>query len=998
MAGDVLDGDGESQFTKPCINANECDDLNLCTTGLCGADGFCVFTFNTVGCDDGDECTVGDRCFEAACAVGKEELECQDGNPCTDEECVSWQGCVSTNNELVCDDGDPCTLGDQCLDGDCLAGTELMECNTAPDSDCAGDTAQTYGTPGECTSDGCDYPKVEKDCTEDADICLEGTCVEDPGPSLVLNGSMTISTAEDIETANQYKEITGDLEITENVPSQTALPFLQKIGGRLWVHDANKLVELTLPKLLSVGTSLEFEELALFERLSAAVLNGVGSNIRMNTLPKCYQLHLPALVSVGTDVHLTKVDAITNMLLNGLVDVPGDVVLTEMAGLKILNISQIATMGGSLVLDGNPELTTLHAETLTLVGGELRIVSSPKILGLSFVNLETVGSASLSLSSGSLRLQGLTALNSLELKSLEAVRGGLVLTLLPFIEEMGFDALSKVAEFHLSDNAALSSLSLPSLTTIDPCWAFVAGCDTTDLPSAGWLTVSNLPSLHLLQASALKVVTGGLHVDQNNALTKVYFDEVEHFASVILEDNPMLKVSHFGGLISVGTPAESEQECLVITDNIALEELGLGSLESVYGVLVVRDNALKSGLSLANLVTAEKIEFAKNQSTHLDLSSLGMGELPAKLYIESNPMLEHVALHASLGETCWSADFPNPAGVWGEITGNPLLPQCGIEIGLGCGSPGPCEGAPSAPCPFYISANRLDCSCLKEPELLVFCDDTEKCGGVLACDDQNSCTQDLCSETAECLSVPIEGVCDDADPCLENDSCVDGVCVAGPTVLVCDDGNVCTDDACTTNEGCTTTSNLAECDDGSVCTLDEGCLNGLCAPGQESLNCDDGNSCTKDGCDANGGCFNEVDKNLLACDDGDVCTLNDQCTDGVCQPGNTPNPCDDGSDCTLDQCQKEFGCLHGPIEGDCDDGDPCSVGDFCSGGTCKTGPEVLDCSDAPDSHCNGDKIYQYLQVGICAADICLFVPTITDCTLTQKVCEDALCILAPGDD
>ena len=995
--GDVLGADGESFVAKPCINANECDDLNLCTTGLCGADGFCVFTFNTVGCDDGNECTVGDRCFDGVCESGEQELACEDGNPCTDDECISWQGCVSKNNESECEDGDACTLGDQCLEGACLAGSELMECNTAPESDCLGDVSQTYGSPGECTEEGCDYPMVEKDCAEQGDICFEGECIADPGPSLVLNGSLTVTSSEDVEIANQYKEITGDLELTDGLPSEVLLPYLEKVGGKVWIHEAKNLVEISFPKLLSVGTSLNAEKLELFERMSAQALESVGSDLRLSELPKCYQLGFASLVSVGTNLEVQEVDGITNLIFNGLTSIPGNIVIKKMAGLKIFNLAEVETIGGSLLLDSNSELTTLHIDALEVVGGALSVLDSSKVLGINLSSLQTVGATASTMEQGSLKLQGLTALNTLDVGALEVVRGALHLGDLSFIEELGFDSLTKVAEVHLSDNASLVSLNFPVLSAVDPCWAAGPGCDVGEALSPGWFTVSNLPSLVMVKAPSLTVVKGGLQVDQNTALKTLELDGVENLASVFVEDNPMLEDVSLAALDMVGGEVLGDEELVLVADNVKLVALDLSALAQVQGTLTIRGNALTEGMNLSQLASATKVDFSENQSVHLDLSSLAPNPTPPILVIESNSGLEHILFHAALGQTCWKDAFPNPAGVWGKIKSNPLLPQCAAELGVGCGVPGPCDGSPSAPCPFDISGNRDDCSCIKNPLPLVFCQGSEKCGGVLACDDQNPCTQDLCSETAECLSVPIEGSCDDGDPCLGDDSCLEGTCVPGPTILSCDDGNVCTDDACAKDIGCAATPNLADCDDGSVCTLDEGCAGGVCAPGIDNLPCDDGNSCTDDGCDAVGGCVHEVNINLLACDDGDVCTLNDQCVQGVCTAGNTPNPCDDGSDCTLDQCQKEFGCLHGPIEGPCDDGDPCTVGDFCDSGTCQTGPEVLDCSDAPDAHCNGDKLYNYLQAGLCAADICLYIPTITDCSLEQMICEDAKCILAPQD-
>ena len=713
----------------------------------------------------------------------------------------------------------------------------------------------------------------------------------------------------------------------------------------------------------------------------------------MSELPKCYQIDFALLGSIGTDLTVHQVDGITNLIFNGLATIPGDVHIKEMGGLKIVNFSQLETVGGSLSFESNSELTTLHLDSLTVVGGGLRVLSSAKVLSLDLGVLETVGATAPTMAGASLEVKGLTALNTFNIGALEVVRGAIQLSNLSFIETVGFDALTKVAEVHLSDNAALVSLNFPALSVIDPCWASNDGCDVGEAATPGWLTISNCPSLSLFQVPTLTVLKGAVQMDQNTSLKMLKLDGLEKLQALFVEDNPNLETVSLAALTHVGEPL-SEKDAVLVTDNVSLLVLELGNLSVVDGALKIQGNALKGGVTLSALTAVHKLDFSENQSTFLDLSSLSPSPIPPTMVINKNPSLEELLLHPSMGSTCWSEAFPNPAGAWGTIQENPFLPQCAVALGIGCGNPGPCGGVASAPCPFTVSDNREDCSCLANPSLLVFCQGSDKCGGPLACDDQNPCTQDLCAETSECLSVPIEGPCDDGDPCLGNDTCVAGFCEPGPTQLSCDDGNVCTDDGCTTGLGCTATSNLAECDDGSVCTLDEGCIGGSCVPGIQNLVCDDGNSCTDDGCDAIGGCVHEVNLNLLACDDGDVCTLNDQCVQGVCMPGNTPNPCDDGSACTLDQCQPAFGCLHGPIEGPCDDGDPCTIGDYCAGGTCQTGPELLDCSDAPDAHCNGDKLYEYLQAGLCAAEICLFVPTITDCTLEQMVCENAKCILA----
>ena len=227
--------------------------------------------------------------------------------------------------------------------------------------------------------------------------------------------------------------------------------------------------------------------------------------------------------------------------------------------------------------------------------------------------------------------------------------------------------------------------------------------------------------------------------------------------------------------------------------------------------------------------------------------------------------------------------------------------------------------------------------------------------GCMNCDDNNSCTDDSCSNGA-CTHEPV--VCDGGDPCTVN-WCEDG-CQSYP--LDCDDGNGCTDDSCGSG-GCVNTP--IDCDGGDPCTVN------WCEDGCQSypLDCDDGNPCTDDSCGA-GGCINTP----RDCDDGNACTT-DSCVSGSCI--NTSLDCDDGDGCTVNWCENG-GCQSYPL--DCEDGDPCSV-NWCENGGCQSYP--LDCDDG--NPCTDDS---------CGSGGCINTPR--DCddgnSCTNDSCEDGLCI------
>jgi len=59
-------------------------------------------------------------------------------DPCLDAECVPATGAcveVPAATGTLCDDASPCTIGDHCVDGVCVPGASICECDV--DGDCA---------------------------------------------------------------------------------------------------------------------------------------------------------------------------------------------------------------------------------------------------------------------------------------------------------------------------------------------------------------------------------------------------------------------------------------------------------------------------------------------------------------------------------------------------------------------------------------------------------------------------------------------------------------------------------------------------------------------------------------------------------------------------------------------------------------------------------------------------------------------------------------------
>ena len=357
---------------------------------------------------------------------------------------------------------------------------------------------------------------------------------------------------------------------------------------------------------------------------------------------------------------------------------------------------------------------------------------------------------------------------------------------------------------------------------------------------------------------------------------------------------------------------------------------------------------------------------------------------------------------------------------------------------------------------------------------------------VSLCDDGNDCTQDVCGGPEGCENLPLEaGQCGDGNPCTVADHCVAGVCLGDP--VLCDDENPCTDNMCTENGGCEYPANVVDCDDGNPCTvgdectdsvclgvevpcdclddedcqaLEDGdvcngtlicsivslpqvcvvqpetvvtcpqpeglghecleptcnpdsgecgfapdndgslcdyqdacllgtvCLDGQCQGGQ-LVNCNDGNPCTDDSCDPDSGCLNVP--NQADCDDQDACTTSDTCIDGVCG-GLDPVNCDDQNVCTGDSCQSASGCLHEPLSAQCNDGNACTKSDTCLEGVCVAGAPV-SCDDS--NPCTAD--------GCSPAQGCSNVPTQAPCSdgdpcTVGEACNGGACVGGVAQD
>jgi len=110
-------------------------------------------------------------------------------------------------------------------------------------------------------------------------------------------------------------------------------------------------------------------------------------------------------------------------------------------------------------------------------------------------------------------------------------------------------------------------------------------------------------------------------------------------------------------------------------------------------------------------------------------------------------------------------------------------------------------------------------------------------GGTSTCDDGNPCTTATCDEaTGGCIHLPNAAACDDVNACTVGDVCTEGSCEGA--AIGCDDDNPCTDDVCSPADGCLhVPQDGMPCDDLVACTTADTCSGGVCVGDASGCGC-----------------------------------------------------------------------------------------------------------------------------------------------------------------
>ena len=1044
-----------------------CDDQNICTNDGCDPEIGCTSEgLSDLPCDDGDACTNDDTCLDGTCA-GAEVLSCDDENPCTEDSCDSESGCLNAPlDEVDCDDGDDCTEGDACQEGLCVPGTNLCQCDT--DADCAqfddldicngilfcvdqkcvvnpetlvicdtsedtpctktvcapktGACAPKNLAPGAPCDDGNACSLGEScfggDCVggilvncNDGDPCTDDSCDPDLG---CLETPLDETPCEDGDACTegdscQAGECQSGLSICgcENNDDCAGFEDGNLCNGTLHCVDSSCTLNDETVVFCDDPESV-CEENVCDPLTGECTLGPVKDGSLCDDGDACTEKDFCAEGEcVAFELECDDANACTEDMCDG-----DEGCLFEPTDGANCDDGEVCTEGdvceedvcipGPNTCDCENDLDCAESEDGNACNGVLICVESACVIAPeSVVECDT------------------SADTSCSKNQCNPTNGECELTL--------------VQNGAVCDDELICTEY--SVCQDGECVGELLDCDDDN---------SCTDDVCIDQEGGCVHQNNGFSCDDGNACTEEDFCEAGACvgAAILCDDENICTADSChpqAGCVFEPTPAACD-DGNACTENDTCEEG-----ECSGKALVCDDENLCTDDSCepaSGCVHYPNNDDCDDADPCTDGDACTGGECapgPATDCDDSNPCTEDLC---SPDDGCTNTAL---SGVACD-DGNPCT------SGDLCDD-GECVFSKPTECDDANDCTKDSCDpvagCLAEPLSGPSCDDQNACtvddicnegscsGGIISCNDNNPCTQDLCDPATGCLHPPAPGqpACNDGNGCTEVDKCQGGICV-GSSPIVCNDGNVCTNDSCIPLTGeCDFIANTAPCNDGNVCTVTDVCAAKVCV-GSGPLDCDDSNPCTDDSCVPENGCIH-VDNGVCQCeenedcsDDGNPCNgtpvcLNNACvTDPtsliICSPQNdttclknkcdpnqgdcvmTPEPggkqcddgnactdtdqcdgegscvgitvtCDDDNPCTSDSCNSDSGCVFASNTIPCNDFDPCTVSDHCSGGECVPGPDY-DCDDGQ----------------ICTQDVCIPIDEEPTCNHlpTAGSCDD----------
>ncbi|MBR58226.1 MAG: hypothetical protein CMH54_09415 [Myxococcales bacterium] len=251
------------------------------------------------------------------------------------------------------------------------------------------------------------------------------------------------------------------------------------------------------------------------------------------------------------------------------------------------------------------------------------------------------------------------------------------------------------------------------------------------------------------------------------------------------------------------------------------------------------------------------------------------------------------------------------------------------------------------------------------------------------CEDENSCTLDLCVDGACFHQSLVNLACNDGDACTLDDSCKSGGVCAG-TPKDCSNTGPCLAPVCNPDSGLCDipTEDGISCDDEDICNGNEVCQAGVCEAGTPVDCSGQTDPCLAATCNPGTGSCDLPLEDGTACLDTDLCNGSESCQAGVCTAGTAVDCSGQLNPCLATTCN--------PVTGGCDsqldDGTACEDGDLCNGPeTCQAG----ECTDGSPVVCEPAS-------GVCEQNSCNATSGVCELLTVGNCCGNG--VVEPGEE
>jgi len=288
---------------------------------------------------------------------------------------ISLYGCSDASENSSSLDGMEISAT-QCQDDEDNDGDGLVDCN---DPDCQGFVF--------CTDGGSDTDANTDGGADGGTDCLEG--------NYVANNTL------DLDFLSGFSCVTGSVTINAFGISEVSVPYLESIGGRLKVEDADYPTLISFSSLEYVGDGMLFEQSSIIEQDGtpttidfASLQTSLGSlSLYISNLKSVASASFPSLVDVNNiifswssveNIDLSSLQTADSLFISGLGTInngPNVPLLSELGDLSITDNDTLSSLGwlgtldtvtGNISVSNNPSMPQCEAcdllDQITLSG------------------------------------------------------------------------------------------------------------------------------------------------------------------------------------------------------------------------------------------------------------------------------------------------------------------------------------------------------------------------------------------------------------------------------------------------------------------------------------------------------------------------------------------------------------------------------------------------------------------------------------------------------